>query len=53
MEKLNLQGHKAGNLSFREIYDSIDGSRPSQGVQKLLSITGFPESTDRTHWHKQ
>ena len=51
MEKLNLQGHKyttawtEGRL--------FDGSRPSQGVRKLLSITGFPESTDRTHWHKQ
>ena len=26
MEKLNLQGHKAGNLSFREIYDSMDAT---------------------------
>ena len=55
MEKLNLQGHKAGNLSFREIYDSIreiyfsmDNTPPKKAfIQKIATITKRSESAVR------
>ena len=41
MEKLNLQGHKAGNLSFREIYDSMDRRA---FVRRIATVTRRSEA---------
>ena len=41
MEKLNLQGHKADNLSFREIYDSMDRRA---FVRRIATVTKRSEA---------
>ena len=41
MEKLVLQSHKADNLSFREIYDSMDRRA---FVKRIATVTKRSES---------
>lgn len=41
MEKLTLQGHKTGNLSFREIYDSMDRRA---FVRRIATVTRRSEA---------
>lgn len=41
MEKLNLQGHETGNLSFRGIYDSMDRR---SFVRRIATVTKRSEA---------
>lgn len=41
MEKLTLQGHKAGSLSFREIYDNMDRRA---FVRRIATVTKRSET---------
>jgi len=41
MEKLNLQSHKAGSLSFREIYDNMDRRA---FVRRIATVTKRSET---------
>ena len=50
MEKLNLQGHKAGNLSFREIYDSMDRRAFVRRIATVTGRIGTNSNCTRT-WH--
>jgi hypothetical protein len=41
MEKLTLQGHKVGSLSFREIYDNMDRRA---FVRRIATVTKRSET---------